>query len=392
MDQAVTLCGQGLGVHGLGLYIRDRNFSTFLSNKQERPSNRSYTMKIVDKITDNIYVGSMHTLEHLDGLQAHNIRGVISVMSSDVPDLVEAGFKHLQIQIDDEESENIVQHFGKTNQFIESVVNEKDDESAEEGKKPPGVLVHCAAGVSRSVSVVMAYLLYKAHINGQELTVEDALEAVKAHRPSAGPNDGFMEQLQVYKDCDFEISGNKIYRQWLLRKQAENSSYTGQAPTITQFGSASAAGIQAQLRTPQQHRQQQQQQQSPALSQLRCKKCRTPLAASPGFISHTPGEQPQQSQYRSRHSSSSSGTPNGAPRNGLLASASLPPQCMQYFMEPVVWMKPELDKGLLEGKFECPKCAAKVGSYSWRGGKCSCGTWVTPAIEIQRARVDEVRV
>lgn len=61
-------------------------------------------------------------------------------------------------------------------------------------------------------------------------------------------------------------------------------------------------------------------------------------------------------------------------------------------MEPALWMKTELEKGQLDGKFNCPKCQAKVGSYSWQGSKCSCGKWVTPAIELQRARVDEVTV
>ena len=41
-----------------------------------------------------------------------------------------------------------------------------------------------------------------------------------------------------------------------------------------------------------------------------------------------------------------------------------------------------------EGKIHCPKCSARVGSFSWSGTQCSCGTWVTPAISFQRARVD----
>lgn len=42
----------------------------------------------------------------------------------------------------------------------------------------------------------------------------------------------------------------------------------------------------------------------------------------------------------------------------------------------------------VEGKVHCPKCSTRVGSFSWSGSQCSCGTWVTPAIAFQRARID----
>lgn len=63
-------------------------------------------------------------------------------------------------------------------------------------------------------------------------------------------------------------------------------------------------------------------------------------------------------------------------------------------MEPAIWMRKELDQGHDEGKFLCPnpKCNAKVGTYSWHGDKCSCGKWITPAIGLLRARVDEVPI
>lgn len=51
---------------------------------------------------------------------------------------------------------------------------------------------------------------------------------------------------------------------------------------------------------------------------------------------------------------------------------------------------PELDTALLvvEGKLNCPKCSFKLGSYSWYGMPCSCGTWVCPSFSIHKSRVD----
>jgi len=52
------------------------------------------------------------------------------------------------------------------------------------------VLVHCAAGMSRSVTVVLAYLLL--HTNR---TLREAFHLVHGSRPGIWPNDGFMAAL-----------------------------------------------------------------------------------------------------------------------------------------------------------------------------------------------------
>lgn len=39
----------------------------------------------------------------------------------------------------------------------------------------------------------------------------------------------------------------------------------------------------------------------------------------------------------------------------------------------------------------CPKCNARLGSFSWIGHQCSCGQWVNPSFQIHKAKVDEIR-
>lgn len=53
------------------------------------------------------------------------------------------------------------------------------------------VLVHCNAGVSRSTSVVIGYLML---VNG--MSFSDAYGLVKLKRSCCRPNDGFLKQLQ----------------------------------------------------------------------------------------------------------------------------------------------------------------------------------------------------
>mmetsp|Transcript_3421 Transcript_3421/g.7477 ORF Transcript_3421/g.7477 Transcript_3421/m.7477 type:complete len:408 (-) Transcript_3421:64-1287(-) len=63
-------------------------------------------------------------------------------------------------------------------------------------------------------------------------------------------------------------------------------------------------------------------------------------------------------------------------------------QCESQFLSGGMdWMG---DIGGMEGKLHCPKCHSKLGLWKWAGAQCSCGTWVTPAIQIPNSKVDEL--
>jgi len=56
------------------------------------------------------------------------------------------------------------------------------------------VLVHCMAGISRSSTIVIAYLIVR-----RGWSFEKAYEHVRTARPTIRPNDGFMQQLKELK-------------------------------------------------------------------------------------------------------------------------------------------------------------------------------------------------
>lgn len=56
------------------------------------------------------------------------------------------------------------------------------------------ILVHCNKGVSRSSSMVVAYLMKQ-----RSMTFEQALDFVVERRPVANPNESFRRQLQEYE-------------------------------------------------------------------------------------------------------------------------------------------------------------------------------------------------
>ncbi|ORZ30042.1 protein-tyrosine phosphatase-like protein, partial [Catenaria anguillulae PL171] len=91
--------------------------------------------------------------------------------------------EYLRIAIDDAPKVNIAEFFDVATAFIDSA-----------RKRPDGrILVHCYAGVSRSVSMVLAYL-----IRFHECTLLQAFDVVYRNRPVAQPNEGFARKLQKY--------------------------------------------------------------------------------------------------------------------------------------------------------------------------------------------------
>ena len=70
------------------------------------------------------------------------------------------------------------------------------------------ILVHCMAGISRSVSLITYYLMKKYHVN-----YDKAICVIRSKRAIANPNDSFKSQLKKYqkKRQNFtEIDANGI--------------------------------------------------------------------------------------------------------------------------------------------------------------------------------------
>jgi protein-tyrosine phosphatase len=64
-----------------------------------------------------------------------------------------------------------------------------------------GVLVHCAAGVSRSATIVAAYLMVAYQIGAAEATLR-----VHQARPCVCPNLGFLRQLLRFERMGFQFA------------------------------------------------------------------------------------------------------------------------------------------------------------------------------------------
>ncbi len=95
--------------------------------------------------------------------------------------------KHLQLEAEDYEMQDITQLFDKAFEFIEDALYKSNS------NKTNNVLIHCAAGVSRSPSVTIAYLMWK-----NKMRFKDALSYVVERRSIVAPNPGFVKLLENY--------------------------------------------------------------------------------------------------------------------------------------------------------------------------------------------------
>lgn len=83
----------------------------------------------------------------------------------------------------DTPDQNISQYFSVCNDFIHAA-----------RLRDGNVLIHCLAGMSRSVTVTVAYIMSVTHLSWRE-----SLKVVRSGRSVANPNSGFQMQLQDFE-------------------------------------------------------------------------------------------------------------------------------------------------------------------------------------------------
>lgn len=80
--------------------------------------------------------------------------------------------------------------------------------------------MHCQAGVSRSASIVIAYVMFKL-----KLKFEDALNYVKERREFIYPNEGFILQLKdfekVIEYCNYDLEKFRQIHKSLFEKKID---------------------------------------------------------------------------------------------------------------------------------------------------------------------------
>ena len=137
-------------------------------------------------LKDQLYISSHKTSLNADLLQSKGITHILSIL----PQATEAYpekftyklIKHIEDEKDDKNAILLSDVFTESSRFIHECL-------ISDGK----VLVHCKAGKSRSVSLVVAYLMVATNYGCQQL-----IGKVKSRRWCAQPNFKFVGVLREY--------------------------------------------------------------------------------------------------------------------------------------------------------------------------------------------------
>lgn len=156
------------------------------------------------QVIPGLWVGGLSAAEDAKELAAHGVVAVLTVAARLRPALPE-GIAHTYISLDDHPCADLLAALPRALEALDAVLG--DGEAKTSGSGERAILVHCASGVSRSVSACIAWLMTR-----RGLSLDDALRQVREGRPNGSPNHGFMQALQL-----LEKSGGNIAaaaKQW----------------------------------------------------------------------------------------------------------------------------------------------------------------------------------
>lgn len=135
------------------------------------------------RILPNLYLGCQRDVLNKELMQQNGIGYVLNASNTcPKPDFIpESHF--LRVPVNDSFCEKILPWLDKSVDFIEKA-------KASNGC----VLVHCLAGISRSATIAIAYIMKR-----MDMSLDEAYRFVKEKRPTISPNFNFLGQLLDYE-------------------------------------------------------------------------------------------------------------------------------------------------------------------------------------------------
>jgi protein-tyrosine phosphatase len=132
-----------------------------------------------------LYLSSESVATDINLLKKFNITSIVTIRDrqcemKDHPDFSHIVFKH--VDIIDRPHIDIKQYFSDTFDFIDKMKQEKRN-----------VLIHCHAGISRSATMVIAYIM-----QSEKKSLGEVYKFVLSKRRQISPNMGFMGQLIIF--------------------------------------------------------------------------------------------------------------------------------------------------------------------------------------------------
>uniref|UniRef100_T1J1P0 Ubiquinone biosynthesis O-methyltransferase, mitochondrial n=1 Tax=Strigamia maritima TaxID=126957 RepID=T1J1P0_STRMM len=169
-----ALCVTCHGRRQIGGLVRGRGVET-------APRTEFGIFQQIAQLADHLYLSGARAVQS-DRIVERDVTCIVNA-TVELPNLPIPNVDYLKVPVNDTPHSNLYNYF--------DVAADKIEEIRRKGGK---TLVHCIAGVSRSVSLCLAYLM-----KYEGMSLRTAYSHVKARRPIAHPNRGFFKQLIDYE-------------------------------------------------------------------------------------------------------------------------------------------------------------------------------------------------
>ncbi|XP_049881916.1 dual specificity protein phosphatase MPK-4-like [Pectinophora gossypiella] len=150
------------------------------------------TQSCYSEIIPGLYLSNARAAADKNVLRHLNITHVLTIEAHRLPKSTfeDSNISTLFIRAYDTPQTNLLPYFPMANAFIN------------EGLQKGNVLVHCHFGVSRSATLVIAFIMEK-----YQLGYDQAYNYVRQRRRFINPNPGFVNQLREYERLSYDVNG-----------------------------------------------------------------------------------------------------------------------------------------------------------------------------------------
>ncbi|XP_012054130.1 PREDICTED: dual specificity protein phosphatase 15 [Atta cephalotes] len=160
----------------------------------------------MNKVLPGLYVGNYQDSKDADQLERFEITHILAI--HDTARRLHSDKHYLCILAADSPDQNLSQYFSLCNDFIHAA-----------RLRGGNVLIHCLAGMSRSVTVAVAYIMSTTNLSWKE-----ALKVVRVGRSIANPNVGFQQQLKDFESSRLQDERNRLKERFPSLALAESDA------------------------------------------------------------------------------------------------------------------------------------------------------------------------
>ncbi|KYQ57171.1 Dual specificity protein phosphatase 22 [Trachymyrmex zeteki] len=172
----------------------------------DKEAAKSKTLALRRQVLSGLYVGNYQDSKDADQLERFEITHILAI--HDTARRLHSDKHYLCILAADSPDQNLLQYFSLCNDFIHAA-----------RLRGGNVLIHCLAGMSRSVTVAVAYIMSTTNLSWKE-----ALKVVRVGRSIANPNVGFQQQLKDFESSRLQDERNRLKERFPSLALAESDA------------------------------------------------------------------------------------------------------------------------------------------------------------------------